>query len=71
MAFLCVFVSSFMVLLIWKGQVLRKYNLVVGRTEDGIEVLARENGSEGGQERPEDRGMNMDSVVQNAIIRGK
>ena len=71
MAFLCVFVSSFMVLLIWKGQVLRKYNLVAGRTEDGVKVLAQENGSEGGQERPEDRGLNGDYVVQNAILRGK
>ena len=56
MAFLCVFVSSFMVLLIWKGQVLREYNLVVGSTEDGVNVLAQENGSEGGQESPKIEG---------------
>ena len=54
MAFLCVFVSSFMVLLIWKGQVLRKYSLVASRTEDGVKVLAQENGSEGGQEMRDD-----------------
>lgn len=71
MGLLCVLVSSFVVLLIWKGRVLRKHNLVAGRTEDGVQVLAQENGSEGGQERPEGRGLDGDYVVRDAIFRGK
>ena len=43
-----------MVLLIRKGQVLRKYSLVASRTEDGVKVLGQKNGSESGQEMRED-----------------
>ena len=39
MAFLCVFVSFFMIVLIFKGQNLRKYNLLSGHTEDGMRLI--------------------------------
>ena len=39
MAFFCIFVSLFMVALVWKGSVLRRYNLIRGTTEDGVKVI--------------------------------
>ena len=45
MAFICVFVSMFMAILVFKGQTLRKYNLISGSTEDGVYVVAQNGGS--------------------------
>jgi len=46
MAFICVFVSLLMGLLIMKGRTLRKYNLVDGKTEDGVQMFVPKRGSE-------------------------
>ena len=61
MAFICVLVSILMMLLVFKGQSLRKYNLVAGKTEDGLKLMAQDhnedishgaNGSESSSAQP-------------------
>jgi len=45
MAFICVFVSILIVVLIFKGQALRRFNLISGSTEDGVDLIAHRAGS--------------------------
>lgn len=45
MAFLCLIVSILMVLVVQKGQLLRRYSLIREETEDGVKVFAESEGS--------------------------
>ena len=47
MAFICVFVSFLMSLLIIKGRILRKYNLIDGKSEDGVQIFVQKRMLEG------------------------
>ena len=39
MAFICVFVSILIVILVFKGRTLRQFNLVSEVTEDGVDLV--------------------------------
>ena len=62
MAFITVFVSFFMVVLIWKGQALRERSLVAGHSEDGIQVVTTDDG------RPDGVGSEGNSVSQSGSL---
>ena len=46
MAFFCVFVSLLIIILIFQGRTLRKFNLLREPTEDGVDVVAGARDSE-------------------------
>lgn len=46
MAFFCAFVSLLIIILIFQGRNLRKFNLLREPTEDGVDVVAGERDSE-------------------------
>ena len=45
MAFLCLVVSALMILVVQKGQLLRRYSLIKEDTEDGVKVFGESEGS--------------------------
>lgn len=45
MAFICIFVSILIVVLIFKGHTLRRFNLVSEPTEDGVDLTTNRSGS--------------------------
>lgn len=53
MAFICVFVSFLIGLLILKGQTLRRLNLISEKTEDGVDLMNRAETASRDKSNPE------------------